>query len=112
MDTQKIFLAILGMGLVTFALRAAPACFLSSRQFPPWVVTFLHYVPVAVLSAMLVPAVLMFDNTAIRVDLDNTYLLVTIPTVALALFTRSFLTTVVSGVVFMAVARYFGLGLA
>lgn len=111
-DVQKVFIVILGMGLVTFALRFVPACFLSSWRFPPWLETFLRYVPVAVLSAMVVPAILMTTDDKVHLGPSNLFLLVSVPTVVLAVWTRSFLTTVVAGVVFMAALRYFGLGMA
>jgi branched-subunit amino acid transport protein len=110
-DAQKVFIVILGMSLVTFALRFVPACFLSSWRFPPWVEAFLRYIPVAVLSAMVVPAILMSTDDKVHLGADNLFLLVSVPTVILAVWTRSFLTTVVAGVVFMAALRYFGLGM-
>ncbi len=111
-DTQKVFIVILSMSLVTFALRFVPACFLSSWRFPPGLETFLRYVPVAVLSAMVVPTILLTPDDRVHFGTDNLFLLVSVPTVLLAAWTRSFLTTVVAGVVFTAVLRYFGLGMA
>ena len=58
MDQQRVFLTILGMAVVTYLPRLMPTWFLSSRSLPHWLVVWLRFVPVAVLSAMLFPSVL------------------------------------------------------
>lgn len=46
------------MALVTYGLRAAPLLLVRRRITNPWLLSFLHYVPYAVLTAMTVPAIL------------------------------------------------------
>lgn len=50
--------SILVMALVTYGLRVVPLVLVRRRITQPWVLSFLHYVPYAVLAAMTVPAIL------------------------------------------------------
>ncbi len=50
--------SILVMALVTYALRVVPLVLVRRRITQPWVLSFLHYVPYAVLTAMTIPAIL------------------------------------------------------
>ena len=49
-------LILLGMGLVTYLPRWIPLIFLSRRELPTVVVQWLDLIPVAILSALLAPA--------------------------------------------------------
>ncbi len=104
MDQKVIFLTILGMALVTYLPRLLPAWLLSSRQLPEVVITWLRYVPAAVLSAMLVPAILM-DGTNLHLAWNNLYLLAFFPTLIVAWKTRSLFGAVVVGMLLVAAGR-------
>jgi branched-subunit amino acid transport protein len=106
MDQRQIFLTILGMALVTYLPRLLPTWLLASRSLPRWLVIWLRYVPVAVLSAMLFPAVLT-DAGKLQIGLDNLFLLAALPTLAVAWRTRSLFAPVATGVVLVALARRF-----
>lgn len=69
-------------------------------------VTWLGYVPAAVLAAMLVPGVLLQDG-AIDFSFDNFFLWAAIPTFLLTLKTRSFFGAVLLGMTLVAGGRYF-----
>jgi branched-subunit amino acid transport protein len=54
MDIRPEFLAlVLGCALVTALPRVLPLVLLANVQLPPWLVDWLRYVPIAVLSALL-----------------------------------------------------------
>ena len=53
MDQNTIFLVILGMSVTTGATRMLPLLLLTLKPLPAWLMTWLRYVPVAILSAML-----------------------------------------------------------
>lgn len=53
----EILLIILGMAAVTFTPRFLPMAFMSRLKVPKRVSVFLEYVPVAVLAALVFPAV-------------------------------------------------------
>lgn len=104
MDQQAILLTILGMMLVTYLPRLVPLWFLSSRSLPGLAVTWLRYVPVAVLSAMLWPA-LVVRGSGVDLGLDNVFLWAAIPTLFVAWKTRSLFGSVIVGMGIVAVSR-------
>ena len=106
MDQKTIFLIIIGMTAVTYLPRLAPVWFLSSRNLPDLVRRWLRLVPVAVLSALLLPALIMQGNQVIP-RLDNLYLLAAIPAALVAWRTRSLFGAVLTGMVLVAAGRFF-----
>jgi branched-subunit amino acid transport protein len=106
MDQQKVFFAIVGMTLVTYLPRVLPAMLLSGRTLPPLLTRWLRFVPVAVLSTLLTPSLLLHDNQFI-LDRSNLGLMMAVPTAIIAFGTRSFLGTLTLGVVLMAVGRHY-----
>lgn len=50
--------AIAVMAVVTYLLRAVPLVALRKRVTNLWLLDFLHYVPFAVLTAMMIPAII------------------------------------------------------
>jgi len=104
MGQEAISLTILGMALVTYIPRLLPVWLLSSRSLPKIVVAWLRYVPVAVLAAMLSPAIAVPENQ-LDLSLNNLFLLAAIPTLLVAWKTRSLFGSVIVGAVIVAVAR-------
>lgn len=105
MDQNLIFLTILGMLIVTYLPRVLPMWVLSSKSLPPVVEAWLRYVPVAVLAAMLFPALLV-QKHQVTLGLDNLFLWAAFPTVIVTWKTRSFFGAVVVGMALVAIARY------
>lgn len=99
-----LFAVFLAMGAVTYLPRLLPLLLLSQRGLPPRVLRFLEFIPVAVLAAFVVPLVLAPEGP-LSLSLQNQTLLVSAPTVAAALKTRSLIVTVVVGVAAMMVLR-------
>ena len=86
------------------ATRCCPLWLLANRRFPPRLLRFLEGFPVAVLAAFAVPLILMPGGT-LDVSLHNLDLVVAVPTVVVALWSRSLIATVVAGSALMMVAR-------
>ena len=109
MDQEAVFLTILGMSLVTYLPRLLPTWLLSSKSLPPLLITWLRYVPVAVLAAILLPALLIHDKQ-LSLRPDNLFLWAALPTLLVVWKTRSFFAAVIVGMGVVALARYvFGL---
>jgi branched-subunit amino acid transport protein len=62
---MNIWLVILGMALVTFAIRFLPFIALDEESLPGWARRGLNYVPVAVLTAISVPEFLPHEDWGI-----------------------------------------------
>ncbi len=88
----------LGMGLVTYVPRALPLVYLAHKELPQWLIDWLNLVPVAILGALLAPA-LFVDSVQRSFSFGKLELLVAIPTLIFALKTRSLGGTVLVGMV-------------
>ena len=104
MDQREIFLTILGMAAVTYLPRLLPAWLLSSRSLPWWLAAWLRNIPVAVLSAMLFPAI-MAHRGQLWIGPRNLFLLAALPTLLVAWKTRSLFGSVITGLVVVALGR-------
>ena len=94
---------IIGMMLVTFSVRYV--LFPLSRQatFPPALERGLRYVPPTVLTAIIIPAVLIPDGVNIDLSYTNPYLIGAIIAALVGWFSRNLLLTIVIGM-----AGFFG----
>jgi branched-subunit amino acid transport protein len=96
MTSRDFLLLMLAMGAVTYLPRLLPLVMLSRRTLPAWFAEWLELIPVAILSAMIVPT--LFAQTAPRLfTLGKVELLAALPTLLFALKTRSLAGTVVVG---------------
>ncbi len=95
MDT-KILVVILGMMIVTYIPRMLPLAILSRVNIPKGVLDWLGYVPVAVLSALLAPELLL-KNGELSINTSNTYLLAAIPCFLAGIYTKNIFITVIVG---------------
>jgi branched-subunit amino acid transport protein len=87
-----------GMGLATYFPRALPLIYLAHRKMPAWLIEWLQFIPVAILSALLAPS--LFSDTASRsLYLGKIELFVAIPTFIFAIKTRSLGGTVIFGMI-------------
>jgi len=104
---SKIVVVILLMSVVTYLPRFLPMLFLSRRKLSPLAESWLSYVPVAVLSALLGP-ILFIKNGQFTLTLSsNPYFWAALPTFAVALWTRNMFLAVLTGMGGMALLRLF-----
>ena len=96
MIRPEVVWIILGMGLVTYLPRWFPLVLLSRRRLPRWLVEWLDLIPAAILSALLLPA-LVTSGTPRHIALWQPELWVAVPTFVFALKTKSLGGTVVIG---------------
>lgn len=105
MDSQAVFLTMIGMLVVTYLPRLLPLWFFASRRLPPVVISWLRYVPVAVLAAMLLPS-LVIAGGQLHVEIGNLYLWAALPTFVIAWKTKSLFGSVIVGMLVVAGVRY------
>lgn len=98
---QEIVLVILGMALVTAVPRFLPVAILSRFEFPEKFKEWLSYIAPAVLAALVAVSVLAPDGTIVIAP-DNLYIWAFIPTLLVAIYTRSPFYTLVTGIGVMA----------
>ena len=89
-----IWLVMIAAGLFTFATRFIMLSNIISNRPPPWLTDALGFVPIAVLTAIIVPAVLI-DPASQTIALgDNPRLFAAILAIVTALVTRQVITTI------------------
>jgi len=91
---------IIGMSIVTYLPRMIPLVILSKFNIPPLWMKWLNYIPVAVLSALLAPILLISDGK-LALSSDNKPLLASIPCFLVAAKTKNLFLTVLVGIVSM-----------
>lgn len=102
---MNYWVLIFGMAAITFALRYSLFAWPNLR-FPPVVRQGLHYVPTAVLSAIVVPGMLLPDGEHWALGLDNAYLLAGMATIVIAAVTRHLLATIGGGLLVFFLLRW------
>ncbi|GLX82009.1 AzlD domain-containing protein [Thalassotalea eurytherma] len=99
------WLLIFGMMAVTFSLRYVFFAFANKISLPEGVKRGLNYVPIAVLSAIIAPAVLM-PKGELWLDINNPYIPAALVAILVSWWRRNMLLTVVAGLATFALARY------
>ena len=108
MSNLSLLLLILACGLVTWIPRIAPFIFSKKVTFSPFWKKFMTYIPMCILTALLVQNLLIIEEGKLTtINLEN--LLVTLPTLAVAFVTKSLMWTVIFGIIAMSLVRYLGL---
>jgi len=102
---MNLWLLIAGMTAITFAIRYSLLAFPNLR-FPSLMRRGLHYVPTAVLSAIVVPAMLLPDGEHLWLAWDNAYLLGGLVAIAIAASTRHLLATIAGGLLVFFLLRW------
>jgi branched-subunit amino acid transport protein len=106
MTPTDYLLIVIGMGVVTYIPRWLPLLFLSRRGLPEWFAEWLDFIPAAILSALIFP-LLVTTGEPRHLDLLRPELFVAIPTLIVAVKTRSLAGTVIFGMVLYWIAGKF-----
>lgn len=95
MSRIELWLVLLGMGLITYVIRASFLLFAERLTLSPRLKRALRYVPAAVLAAIIAPALLLPEgNIALS---GNARLLAGLAAALAAYFKRSILLTILVG---------------
>ncbi len=97
-QSAALFLTILGMGLVTYLIRLLPILAVGRLKLPRWALQAMRYIPPAVLTAIIVPDLLL-PGGALNLTLGNGRLIAGIVATVVAWRTRNVLLTVAVGMV-------------
>ena len=85
-----------GMTLVTFLIRNPLLAMSGRRTLPPRLSQALNYVPPAVLTAIIVPTVLM-EGDSLWLGVDNPRLIGSLATIGIGLWKKNLLLTILVG---------------
>lgn len=100
-------LLILGMALINLAIRWPVYLFANHFRFPPLIERALAFVPVAVLTAIIVPTVLYpGDGTKLALTWHNPALLASLVAAAVSYFGKNLFATIGAGVIAFLLLRW------
>ena len=95
---STLWLAMIGLGILTFLIRFSFIALLERWQTPPLVQRALRFVPVAVLTAIIIPELVLHDGQ-FNPDLLNPRLLAGMVAVLVAWKTKNVILTIVVGMI-------------
>ncbi|KHD84435.1 AzlD domain-containing protein [Heyndrickxia ginsengihumi] len=99
-----VLLIILGCTLVTFIPRVVPFLLVRNVRLSEPVLKWLSFVPICILTALVVNSFIIQTNHY-SLNIDWTVIIVLVPTLFVALKTKSLSATVIIGVILMALLR-------
>ena len=103
---MNIWLVMLLGGLITFGMRFSLIYLFGRFELPETVRRALHYVPPAVLSAIIFPELFLPSGT-LDLSLENTRLLAGLIAILVAWFTRNTLITILAGMLALFLLKLF-----
>jgi len=107
--TNYILITILLAGLVTWLSRVVPFAIIKNLTVPRWLINFLSFVPVAIMTAIFIESLLIYHaGHWPGFNLENIY--ASIPAIIAGVITKSLLAVVITGVIAMAAIRLLGWG--
>ncbi|BBB26854.1 AzlD domain-containing protein [Amphritea japonica] len=96
---------IVGMFLVTFSVRYLLFAVAGKVHFPGWLITGLNFVPPVVLTAIIMPAVLV-PRGELWIGVNNPWLLAGLFAALVSFWRKDLLTTIIAGMLFFVVLRF------
>jgi branched-subunit amino acid transport protein len=102
---MNIWLVMLFGGLITFGMRFSFIYLFGRFEIPQTMRRALHYVPPAVLSAIIFPE-LLIQNGRLALDLANERLLAGLISVLVAWLTRNTLLTILAGMIALLILQF------
>ena len=103
---MNIWLVMLLGGLITFGMRFSFIYLFGRFEIPETMRRALHYVPPAVLSAIIFPEVFL-PNQQLDISFGNHRLLAGLAAVIVAYFTKNTLVTILAGMVVLILLQLF-----
>lgn len=103
---MNIWLVMLLGGLITFGMRFSLIYLFGRFEVPETIRKALHYVPPAVLSAIIFPELFLPDGM-LNLSLDNHRLLAGVVAVLVAWFSKNIFITIVAGMIALFLLQFF-----
>ncbi|MFD1779178.1 AzlD domain-containing protein [Fredinandcohnia salidurans] len=100
----SILLIIVGSAIVTFIPRVIPFIVIRKIGLPKIVIKWLSFIPICIFTALIVDSFIIQDESLLSIDWR--VLATIIPTLIVAIWTKSLSVTVIVGIVCMATIRF------
>ncbi|MBQ9452387.1 MAG: AzlD domain-containing protein [Desulfovibrio sp.] len=106
--TSGLLLCLLGSVAVTVLPKVLPLTFLHGDSLPSLLRHWLSFVPVAVMAALVGPDVLFYEGQ-FNISTSNLFLMVALPSLVVAWWSKNYFLTIVFGLSLVILARAMGL---
>jgi branched-subunit amino acid transport protein len=106
MSQSLLWVTIIIIGLLTLGIRLSFIVFMGKMQVSPMAQQALRFVPIAVLSALIAPA-LFFSSGSLNVSLSNVRLIAGLIAILVAWRTKNVLLTIFSGMACLLILQVF-----
>lgn len=104
-DATSFWIVMAVSGLATYLIRLMPILYVGKRALPSWLERALRFVPPAVLTAIIVPEVLI-PGGQVAISLSNARLLAALLAMLVAWKTRNTILTIVVGMLALWIFRF------
>lgn len=101
----SMLLLMIGCAIVTWLPRIIPFMLVRNVKLPDVILKWLSYIPICILSALVLESLFHSEDNMVTLDWLN--VLAFIPTLIVAIYTKSLFKTVIVGVLTMALIRFF-----
>lgn len=105
--TGHMLLLIVLCGLVTLIVRVVPFLMISRIQLSETVIKWLSFIPISLFTALVIDSFIVQHKGMQGFELNIPFIVATIPTVIIAVVTRSLTITIIVGIIFIAGIRWF-----
>ena len=103
-DLHTLVLIVL-CGVVTLLVRVIPFVMISRVNLPAIVIKWLSFIPITLFTALIIDGVIQQHDHTFGYTLNLPYIIAIVPTVMLAIFTRSLTVTILGGIFVIACLR-------
>ncbi|MGY9025580.1 MAG: AzlD domain-containing protein [Candidatus Pelagibacterales bacterium] len=94
-----IWFVMIIAGMITFSTRFSMFNKFIAQKMPAWIEAPLHYVPIAVLTAIIIPEILIVDGSINFSIVENLRIAAAGIAILVALVTRNVVATIASGLI-------------
>lgn len=101
-----LWLVIFAVGALNYAARLSFIALFARREMPPLLAEALKHVPVAMLTAIVVPAIVFMPPGVLRLDPANAKLIAALVAGSVAWWRRSAVLTIAVGMIVLWLLRY------
>jgi len=105
--SSYILITILLCGLVTWLSRVVPFAIIKNLTVPNWLIRYLSFVPVAIMTAIFVESLLIY-HAGHWPGFDWANIYASIPAILAGILTKNLLAVVMTGIIAMALLRLVG----
>ncbi|OEK76134.1 hypothetical protein AST06_00820 [Staphylococcus saprophyticus] len=104
--TIHMLTIIILCGIVTWLTRIIPFVMISKVHLFERVVKWLSFIPITLFTALIIDGVLVQQDGVMGYTINMPFLITMIPTIVIAIVSRSLTITILSGIIIMALLRW------